>query len=500
MNTIKTRFAPSPTGFLHIGGLRTALYAYLLAKKEGGNFVLRIEDTDRTRLVEGAVEQIVDSLHWADLDIHEGVTKDESGVITQLGECGPYIQSERLEIYQKFVRQLIDGGHAYYAFDTPEELDKMRERQQLNKQATRYERDTMVNQFTLGEEATQKRIDAGEKYVVRLKVLHEGETSFHDAVRGEVTFKNAVIDDQVLLKADGFPTYHLAVVVDDRHMEITHVIRGEEWLSSTPKHIMLYNAFGWDAPVFAHLPLMVNEKKQKLSKRHGDVSLHDFVDKGYLKEALVNFIAFVGWSPGTEQEIFTLDELVQAFSLEKVSKSAAFFNREKLAWYNKQYMMAMDLDELAKRALPFFRHAGIIRTEEIDDPEEYDMFKAALDLERSRVDTLADLAHALGFIYSDSLEYDPALLVWKKDTREGSKEMLGKTLAFLEGVEEWTQASLEEKLKAWIKENEFGVGNTLWPMRIALSGQKNSPGPFEIAAVLGKEKTLARMRFAEEQL
>ena len=493
MKHIKTRFPPSPTGMLHIGSLRTALFNYLFAKKQGGTFLLRIEDTDQERFVEGGIQNIIRTLDWAGMTPDEGPFLDDAGTLHEKGNAGPYIQSNRLDIYKEYVQKLLDAGHAYYAFDTGEELTAMRERQQLNKQPTRYERGTMQNQFSLSEEETQKRVAAG-KYVVRLKVEREGETTFHDLIRGDITFKNSEIDDQILMKSDGFPTYHLAVVVDDHLMGITHISRGEEWLSSTPKHVLLYQMFGWDVPVFAHQPLLVNEQKQKLSKRHGDVSVEDFVEKGYLKEALINFVAFLGWNPGDEREIFTLAELEKEFDMSKMSKSAAVFNREKLDWYNKQYMMNMDLDELATRALPFFRHAGIIRKEEIDDPEELAQFKAAIDLERSRAHTLSELALSLGFIYSDELAYEPSLLIWKKDTQAGSKELLENTAAFLETVDDWSLASLEEKMKAWIEEHGYGVGNVLWPMRTALSGQKNSPGPFELAAVLGKEKSIARIK------
>lgn len=490
MKNIKTRFPPSPTGFLHVGGLRTALFCYLFAKKHGGTFVLRIEDTDRERLVEGAIENMINALIWAGIEIDEGVYL-ENGIVTQKGDCGPYVQSERLDLYKKYTQKLLDAGHAYYAFDTKEELTAMRERQQAAKQPTQYDRGAMRNQFTLSDEETKKLVEAGE-YVVRMKMPDEGVTTFDDMVRGTVEFQNKLLDDQILMKADGYPTYHLANVVDDHLMEITHVIRGEEWVSSTPKHVVLYGMFGWGVPVFAHLPLLVNEKKAKLSKRHGDVSVEDFKEKGYLKEALVNFVAFLGWNPGDERELFSIEELVKDFDLTKVAKSAAVFNREKLAWYNRQYMMHMDLVELTELARPFFLHQSI----ELGDID----LTAAVDLERGRVDTLSELPAALGFLFSKDLSHDSSLLVWKKSTAEDAKEKLGLLKELLNEVDDWSRESLENTIMPWIKEQGFGNGDVLWPLRVALSGQKNSPGPFDIASVLGKEKTLSRIDKAIQQL
>lgn len=490
MNNTKTRFAPSPTGMLHVGGLRTALFAYLFAKQQGGTFALRIEDTDRTRFVEGATEHIVEALHWAGMPIDEGVDMDEAGNIIQKGEHGPYIQSERTEKYREAVQQLLNTGHAYYAFDTPEALDEMRKRLELNKMPTIYDRDAMTNSLTLGDEETQKRIDAGEKYVIRLKVPQKGETIFTDMVRGDVTFQNKLIDDQILMKSDEFPTYHLANVVDDHDMGITHVIRGEEWLPSTPKHIMLYKAFGWDAPTFAHLSLLVNEQKQKLSKRHGDVSVGDFMEKGYLSEAMINFLAFLGWNPGDEREIFSLSELEAAFDFEKVGKAPSVFNREKLNWYNKQYMMEMDMTELATLAKPFFEKAGIDVSVETLAP--------AIDLERSRVDTLSELPEALENLFRDDISYEAELLVWKKSDAADAKAKLTLVHELWSTISEdnWNTTGINDTTISWIKEHEYGVGDVLWPTRVSLSGKKNSPGPFELASVLGKARTLSRIQEA----
>ncbi|MBU2542101.1 glutamate--tRNA ligase [Patescibacteria group bacterium] len=484
---MKTRFAPSPTGFLHIGGLRTALFAYLFAKKNGGKFLLRIEDTDRERFVEGGVENILNSLYWAGIKPDEGVDFDESTNIVQSGGSGPYIQSERLEIYKKYIDQLVEKGHAYYCFCSKERLEEVRQIQELNKQATGY--DGCCRDLSLDE--AKKKIEAGEGCVVRMKIPKEGTTKFTDLVRGEVEFKNELIDDQVLLKADGFPTYHLAVVVDDHLMGITHIIRGEEWLSSTPKHVKLYEMFGWEVPEFAHLSLLVNEKKQKLSKRHGDVSVEDFKEKGYLPEALVNFIAFLGWNPGDEREIFSLEDLEKEFDFDKVGKAAAVFNREKLDWYNQQYMMNMDSSKLADRAESFFVNAGIKLSDV--NCQMSDVVK----LEQGRASTLLELVDNLSFIFATELQFEPELLVWKKSTKEDAKEKLELVSEFLNTIEgEWNREILEEKVLHWIKDQGFGNGDVLWPMRVALSGQKNSPGPFEIAGVLGKDKALERVNLA----
>jgi nondiscriminating glutamyl-tRNA synthetase len=497
MNNIRTRFAPSPTGFLHVGGLRTALYAYLIAKQSGGDFLLRIEDTDRSRLVDGAVESLVHSLEWAGLDADEGF-RSVDGSIEEIGDSGPYMQSVRKEhgVYQQYVDQLIEAGYAYYAFDTAEELDAMRERQEIAKLAPRYDRMNMRNSLTLSPEETADAMNGD--YVVRMIVPENETITFTDAVRGELSFRTSEVDDQVLLKSDGFPTYHLAVVVDDHHMGITHVIRGEEWISSTPKHVLLYRYLGWEMPTIAHLSLMVNEQGKKLSKRHGDVSVEDFKEKGYLRETMINFLALVGWNPGTEQELFTLDELVQTFSLDRVQKSSGVFDVTKLNWMNKQWMMQLDVDDLTRRAIPFFKRAGLLADSDIDDGPEFERLKQIVKLEVGRAETLAEIPANVGFIFASSLEYDAELLIWKKSTREDAKEKLEAVRDYLNDVDEnnWSLDSLQEPMIAWIKENEWGNGDVLWPMRVALSGLKNSPSPFEIASVLGKDETLRRIEIS----
>ncbi len=488
---IKTRFAPSPTGMLHVGGLRTALFAYLLAKKHGGIFMLRIEDTDRERFVEGGIENIIGGLSWAGIAIDEGVTFDTSHIVTQIGNNGPYIQSQRLTIYQKYIKELLDKGFAYRCFCSKERLTELREHQEKNKLPTGYDgkcRD-------LSPVEAEEKIQGGEVSVVRMKMPKEGVTIIEDMIRGNVEFKNALVDDQVLIKADGFPTYHFAVVVDDHTMGVTHVVRGEEWLPSTPKHVELYRMFGWEAPKFAHLSLLVNEKKQKLSKRHGDVSVRDYEEKGYLPEALINFVAFLGWNPGTEQEIYSMEELERDFDFDKVSKAAAVFNVEKLDWYNKHYMMAMDTIELAKRVVPFMLNHGLIK--ELPRTEkEFENLAKIIELEKGRAVTLREFPDALGFIFASQLTYEPELLIWKKSTKEDSKHKLILLHEYLSAKNEaeWGREQLEADTLAWIKEQGFGVGDVLWPMRTALSGQKNSPGPFEIASVLGKNRTLERLQ------
>ncbi len=494
---VKTRFAPSPTGMLHVGGLRTALFGYLFAKKHGGTFVLRIEDTDRERFVEGGTENMISSLRWAGIAIDEGVSMDEEGNIIQKGNLGPYVQSERLSIYRTYITELLNAGHAYYCFCTKERLAELRTSQEKNKLPTGYD-GTCRN---ISREEAQKRIDGGETFVVRMKMPKEGTTIIEDLIRGRVEFKNALVDDQVLIKADGFPTYHFAVVVDDHTMGITHVTRSEEWLPSTPKHIQLYKMFGWEAPKFAHLSLLVNEQKQKLSKRHGDVSVSDFKEKGYLPEALINFVAFLGWNPGTEQEIYSIKELEQEFDFDTVSKAAAVFNVEKLNWYNKQYLIALDRLELARRVAPFMLNHGLIKALPQSESELADLAKV-IELEKGRASTLREFPEALGFIFAETLSYDSELLVWKKSTKEATHEKLAILLDYLsqKNEHEWGKEQLETDTLAWITANNFGVGDILWPMRTALSGQKNSPGPFEIAAVLGKERTLHRINAALARL
>jgi len=489
---VRTRFAPSPTGFLHVGGLRTALYAYLLAKQNNGKFILRIEDTDQKRSVEGATEAILRSLRWAGFEPDEGVVFDEGEEKTaQKGDKGPYIQSQRLDIYKKYANELIAAGHAYYCFCTEERLTKLREEQQKNKAPVGY--DDHCRSVSLIE--AKKRIDAGEQYVVRMKMPREGETTFVDLIRGEVIFENKLIDDQIIIKSDGFPTYHLAVVVDDHLMEITHSTRAEEWLPSTPKHIQLYKYFGWEMPRFGHLPQLVNKDRTKLSKRQGDVAVEDYIRKGYLSEAMVNFVAFLGWNPGGEKEIYALDELVKEFSLEKVGKSGSYFNLEKLDWYNKEYLKILSSEEVAKRAEQYFVAADWWKKEWTSK------LPVAVSLEKERVTTLAELPEAIKLVFIQP-KFNPEILIWKKSNKEEAKKILTELVDCLNNfsVQAWNKADLQTKVGEWIKEKGYTNGVVLWPMRVALSGQENSPGPFEIAEVLGKDETLTRLQTAANNL
>jgi len=481
---MKTRFAPSPTGFLHIGGFRTALFAYLHAKKNGGDFLLRIEDTDRERFVEGGLENILNSLYWAGIEPDEGVVL-EGGKIAHKGKNGPYVQSERLDVYQENIQKLLADDKAYYCFCTKERLDKLREEQMANKQPSGY--DGHCRELSADE--AKERKETTDKFVIRLKVPKDETIIINDLVRGKVEFATGTIDDQVLIKSDGFPTYHFAVVVDDHLMGVTDVIRGEEWLPSTPKHIILYQYFDWDLPNYAHLPLLVNEKKQKLSKRHGDVSVYDFKEKGYLPEAITNFVAFLGWNPGDEREIFSLKELEKEFDLAKVGKSSAVFNIEKLDWMCGQYIKKMDDKELAEKVLPYLHNAGL--AENITEKK----LLALVKMSKDRMSKLSDIVELSSFVFADKLEYEPSLLVWKKSDEQATRKNLKALREFLETIDEsdWIAEKLEEKVKKWIEENNYTVGEILWPMRVALSGQKNSPGPFELAEVLGKEGSLGRV-------
>lgn len=489
---IRTRFAPSPTGFLHVGSLRTALYSYLVAKQSGGKFVLRVEDTDQKRTVEGGLENIIRSLVWGGVIPDEGAELDSAGKITQVGDKGPYIQSQRLDIYAKYAQELLDKDKAYYCFCTSERLEELRNYQQANKLPTGYDghcRD-------LDPKEALARKSAGEISVLRIKMPTEGETTFTDLVRGEVTFKNALIDDQVLIKSDNFPTYHFAVVVDDHLMEITHIIRGDEWLSSAPKHVQLFKSFGWEVPQMAHLPLLLNADKSKLSKRQGDVAVEDYAKKGYLPQAMINFVAMLGWNPGTEQEMYSMKELINDFKLEKINKSGAVFNLEKLDWFNQQYIRSLPCDELVKASMPWLVEAGLI-----NENTDKDWLEKAVCLEKDRVTTLAQIPEALKFVFSLP-EYDGQILVWKKSSLEEVKNVLPKLVEYLNtvGVQDWSKEKLQTMMGEWTVQNGFANGTVLWPLRVSLSGQQNSPGPFEIAEVLGKEESLQRLNVALAKL
>ncbi|WP_116127255.1 glutamate--tRNA ligase [Lewinella sp. IMCC34183] len=497
MADVRVRFAPSPTGALHIGGLRTALYNYLFARKSGGTFVLRIEDTDQKRFVPGAEDYILESLEWS------GIRPDEGPGLG--GDFGPYRQSERREIYARYTQHLLDGGHAYYAFDTEEELDARREEEKAaGNHSFRYDAATrtgMRNSLVLTREETDALLDAGTPYVVRLRVEPGQMVHVQDLVRGDVAFRSEEVDDKVLMKADGLPTYHLANVVDDHLMEITHVIRGEEWLPSTALHVLLYRAFGWEKsmPAFAHLPLLLKPNgKGKLSKRDGqqlgfpvfpldwtsgDETLSGFREAGFLPAATVNFLAFLGWNPGTEQEMFTLRELVEAFDLERINKSGAQYDFEKARWYNQQYLIAADDERLGDRVGQVFAdHHHPISTEQAT---------TIAGLLKERVHTLPEFyEQGLYFVTRVGITDEKmARKKWKPDQRPRF-EALRKELA---GVDPWTAPRIKETTVAFMKANDLGFGQVLPILRLAVSGTVNGPDAFAILEAVGQEETLARL-------
>lgn len=486
--SVRTRFAPSPTGFLHVGGLRTALYNYLLARQRSGTYILRIEDTDRERFVPGAVESLLRMFERVNLLPDEGPRLVE-GVVTQTGDVGPYVQSERLPIYAEHAKRLLDVGAAYVCFCSSERLDGLRKQQEIAKLSTKYDRHCLG----LSADEVLRRLTAGESHVLRLRVP-EGETSFKDEIRGTITINNAEVDDQVLMKSDGFPTYHMAVVVDDHLMRITHVIRGEEWISSTPKHVILYRLFGWNAPLFAHLPLLLNPDKSKLSKRQGDVAVEDYLAKGYLPEALVNFVALLGFNPKADQEIYAIDELIELFDLTKINKSGAVFDQAKLNWMNGQYIMKKTAAELVALVRPFLDASG--KTVEATTLEKI------CAIEKTRMERLTDIVEIVD-AYAEVPAFDPAILIWKKADAEDSKINLVGVREHLSGVDAsvWNEiAMVEASIKEYIGAKGLQNGNVLWPTRVALSGRAASPSPFELAWALGKDETLRRLDIAANLL
>lgn len=478
---IRVRFAPSPTGLLHVGGLRTALYNYLFAKHHGGTFVLRIEDTDQTRKVDGAVENLISTLDWAGIQYDEGPHRE--------GNYGPYLQSQRLELYHRHVQQLIEQGKAYYCFCSPQRLEEVRKRQSAMKMSPMYDRHCR----TLPFEEVERRRAAGESSVVRMKVPDTGETVFDDLVRGRVTIANKVLDDQVLLKSDGYPTYHLAVVVDDHLMEISHVIRGEEWLSSTPKHVLLYQYFGWEIPQFAHLPLLLNPDKTKLSKRQGDVAVEEYRAKGYLKEAIVNFVAFLGWNPGDEREIFSMEELIKEFSLERVGKAGAVFNVEKLNWLNAQHLKRKpDAEVLAllKEQWKLSKFAD----KQFDDEYLLQVIRAM----RDRVTLVRDFIERSPYFFSPPEQYDPAVVQkrWKPETAQRMKKLVDE----FSRLGNPQKADYEAALHRVAESLKVGVGDLIHPLRLAISGTGAGPGLYDIVFLLGRDETIRRVNRAIEQL
>lgn len=475
--SVRVRFAPSPTGYLHIGGLRTALYNYLFARHHGGRFILRIEDTDRTRYVPGSVEDILDSLRWA------GIEPDESPV--HGGNAGPYVQSERTEMYRQHAQLLIERGTAYYAFDTPDELDRMRQRQQAAGIAPHYDRSSMRNQYTLGEDETKRLLAAGEPATIRLKVPLHGEVKFTDIIRGTIVVPCKDVDDQILLKSDGFPTYHLANVVDDHLMGITHVIRGEEWLPSTPKHVLLYQAFGWEQPHFAHLPLLLNPDRSKLSKRHGDVAVRDYIAKGYFPEAVVNFIALLGWNPSSDRELYTLDELIEAFSLERVNKAGAVFDLSKLEWMNAQYLkrfVQSDPARLVAALRPLLAERGWSASDEY--------IARVIALLHERIHRLPELVDFARYMFTDPA-YDAEFFhsTWSDD----AADLLAELEGIIAATEPFTAEELHDRLSRFASERSIPFRRIGTVLRLAITGVRVGAGMMDTIALLGKEETLRRL-------
>ena len=491
--SVRVRFAPSPTGFLHIGGLRTALYNYLFARHNKGTFVLRIEDTDEARYVQGAEEDIIKSLEWAGMTIDEGPHAPNT--------YGPYRQSERKSMYHTYATELIENGWAYYAFDTTDEIEEMRERLKVaGNPSPKYDsitRQSMKNSLTLPQNEVLKRLDAGAPYVVRLKVPRRETVKFEDLIRGIVSFDTAGLDDQVLLKSDGMPTYHLANVVDDHTMAITHVIRGEEWLSSAPKHILLYKAFGWEPPTMAHLPLIMSPSGGKLSKRKAEsegipVNTKDYILGNYEPDALINFLAYLGWSPGDDSEIHTLEELCELFSLDRVSRGGAVFNHKKLMWYNEHYLRATSIDTLIPKVKILMEQAGY-------NTKSDDYLKQVIGLLHERVARVDEFVGMGSFFFSAPTEYDVnALKKWKAESREMVEAYKSKVQKLAN--DEFKARNLKLALEQVVAEKEVGFGKVMMPVRIATTGQGFGPDLFSALALVGKEDVLRRMGVAIEKL
>lgn len=478
---VRTRFAPSPTGYMHVGNLRTALYAYLTAKSMGGKMILRIEDTDQERQVEGAVDIIYNTMR------DTGLLWDEGPDIG--GPVGPYVQSERIGIYKEYALKLVELGAAYYCFCDKERLEEVRELQKASGIAPQYDRHCR----NLTPEEVQAKLDAGEPYVIRQKVPLEGTTTFDDVVYGSITVENSTLDDQVLLKADGFPTYNFANVVDDHLMGITHVIRGSEYLSSAPKYNLLYEAFGWEIPIYMHCPPVMKDATHKLSKRNGDASYQDLVAQGYLKEAILNYILLLGWSPKSEKEVFSLPEMIEAFDIHGISKSPAIFDTVKLRFLNGEYIRALTPEQFHDMALPWIRKG--VKREDVDT-------KLIASLLQPRCEVLGDIPEQLDFI--DELpDYSTDLYVSKKmkTNEETSLEILRQILPVMEAMDDFSDEAVHTAMFDLIAKLGVKNGYLLWPLRIALSGKQFTPGGgVEIAAILGKEESLKRLKKGIEKL
>jgi len=486
MTKIRTRFAPSPTGRMHVGNLRTALYAYLITKHEGGDFILRIEDTDQERLVEGAVDIIYRTLEKTGLIHDEGPDKDKG--------FGPYVQSERQAqgIYLKYARQLIEKGEAYYCFCDKERLESLHQVITMADGSTKEINVYDKHCLHLSKEEVEANLAAGKPYVIRQNVPREGTTTFHDELYGDITVENAELDDMILIKSDGYPTYNFANVVDDHTMNITHVVRGNEYLSSSPKYQRLYDAFGWKSPVYIHLPLITDENHKKLSKRSGHASFEDLIDQGFITEAIVNYVALLGWSPEDNREIFSLDELIKEFDYHRISKSPAVFDIVKLRWMNGEYLKAMDFDKFYEMAEPYLKKA-------ISKPLDLKKIAAMV---KTRIEVFPDIAGLVDF-FEELPEYDVAMYTHKKmkTTAESSLEVLKDLLPILEAQEDYSNDGLYQALVKYVEEKGCKNGYVMWPIRTAVSGKQMTPaGATEIMEVLGKEESLNRIRKGIELL
>jgi len=475
---VRVRYAPSPTGFPHIGNIRTALFNWLFARHTGGTFIVRIEDTDQTRLVEGALESILESLRWLGLDWDEG---PEVG-----GHYGPYFQSERLDLYQKYAQQLINSGNAYKCYCSSERLTQMRDEMAKRKESMR-SYDRHCRELTAEQQADFEA--KGIPSVIRFKVPPEGQTSFHDLIRGYITFDNSELDDLVLLKSDGFPTYHLANIVDDHFMEISHIMRADEWLSSTPRHVLLYKALNWEPPLYAHLPMILGPDKSKLSKRHGATAVTEFQERGFLPKAMVNFMALLGWSLDDKTELFTREELIKQFSIERISKTAAVFSHDKLKWMNGVYIRELNKEELVDYIIPFLEKGLPSSVKRLFSR---DYLLQITPLIKERLNTLAEVTESFDFFFIDDITYDTSLLLGKKGTKESVLVYLCAVVSKLQKID-FEAAIIEETLRELATELEIKAGELFNPIRIAITGKTAAPPLFQTMEVLSKEKCLKRI-------
>lgn len=487
--SVRVRYAPSPTGIPHVGNIRTALFNWLFARHEGGSFIVRLEDTDQARYMEGAEQAIFDSLSWLGLDFDEG--PDPADTSRDIGDHGPYVQSRRTETYLRYVEQLIDGGHAYRCYCSPERLEQVRKEMRSRKLPPKYDRHC---RDLSGDERREKEL-AGEPSVVRFKTPLEGQTAIHDLIRGDITFENGTLDDFVLLKSDGFPVYHLANVVDDHLMEITHVLRGDEWVSSTPRHVLLYGAFGWRPPLFAHLPVILGTDRSKLSKRHGDTSVLQLRDGGYLPEALLNFLGLLGWSLDDHTEIIDRETFVRHFSLDRVLANPAVFNFDKLEWMNGVYIREkLSEGELAERLAPYLEN-------EVGSPVDRELLARIVPLIRERIKLLSDAVDMAGFFFVDGeLTYDAATLVGKKLDAATAARALAAILDAVRESDVWGHESLEAVIRPLADALGLKAGDLFGVIRVAVTGRTAAPPLFETMELLGRERCLERLESALRRL